>query len=190
MRISTRQAEAIEIEVANMLRDYGIGSFPIDVFDLCGRLGIGLVRYSDLQPEIAGLARSESSEGFSVCNGSFGCPKIVYNDARTTNRVRFTIAHEIGHLWLEHTEESPEREFQADYFAGYLLAPHPLLAQYGENHSSRETARMFGISSSCLEIALDQLEQRRMRDASRRPHEWWLAEYCTLREGAAMSELR
>lgn len=60
---------------------------------------------------------------------------IVYDDAETLGRTRFTIAHELGHILLGHeleagfghyrkiSEGKPITETQADEFAARLLAP-------------------------------------------------------------------
>ena len=48
---------------------------------------------------------------------------ILYNDNMDINRIRFTIAHEIGHIALGHEESNDETESEADYFARHLLVP-------------------------------------------------------------------
>ena len=48
---------------------------------------------------------------------------ILYNDNMDINRIRFTIAHEIGHIALGHEESNDETESETDYFARHLLVP-------------------------------------------------------------------
>lgn len=48
---------------------------------------------------------------------------IVYNDAHSPARQRFTLAHELGHIALGHREDSPENDALADCFARNLLTP-------------------------------------------------------------------
>lgn len=71
---------------------------------------------------------------------------ILYNDAVDNNgRIRFTLAHELGHYLLKHNEKSKKTslarysltneeydvfEKEANYFAKRLLAPIPLIDLY------------------------------------------------------------
>jgi Zn-dependent peptidase ImmA (M78 family) len=52
---------------------------------------------------------------------------ILYNDEMDSNRIRFTIAHEIGHIVLGHEYSCEETESEADYFARNLLVPMGIL---------------------------------------------------------------
>jgi Zn-dependent peptidase ImmA (M78 family) len=83
----------------------------------------------------------------------------IYNDDRYTNRLRFTYAHEIGHLvlhkeeiencefqnadeWVKLRLEMPEEdlswfEFQAHEFAGRLLVPRNILLEKVEDHAEK-----------------------------------------------------
>ena len=54
---------------------------------------------------------------------------IVYNDAHSPARQRFTLAHELGHIVLGHREDSPDNDALADCFARNLLTP-ALYAQH------------------------------------------------------------
>jgi len=56
---------------------------------------------------------------------------ILYN-ARTgpVRRQSFTLAHEVGHIYLGHQEDDPESERQANAFAAELLLPQVLAAKF------------------------------------------------------------
>lgn len=71
---------------------------------------------------------------------------IVYDAESPERRLRWTIAHELGHILLGHLTEYEDTalhlgglsesayqvlEVEAHWFAGILLAPHALLAAYG-----------------------------------------------------------
>ena len=88
--------------------------------------------------------------------GYLGCTKIedreiyidksLVDDPKRQGQANFTIAHEVGHIWLHRgipcphlipTDEEPWLERQADWFASYLLMPLGLLnrvwgATFGE----------------------------------------------------------
>lgn len=88
-------------------------------------------------------------------------------------RARFTLAHELGHLFLnhrvdqtfarshqEHSHETfRDSEWQADTFASEFLAP----AQYYETMSDREIAETFGISRQAVEVTRSKLERNKKR---------------------------
>lgn len=78
---------------------------------------------------------------------------IVYNDSKPIKRIRFTIAHELGHIILGHLEDEvteinrggisnelyQELENQADVFAGNFLVPPILLNERLKMINSRST---------------------------------------------------
>ncbi|MGM0124899.1 hypothetical protein IGI37_002293 [Enterococcus sp. AZ194] len=96
-------------------------------------------------------------EVYQITNSEEGCLWmngknkfiILYNDMiENTGRIRFTLAHELGHYVLKHNELSEKTklsrysltsdeydifEKEANYFAKRLLAPIPLVDLYMEN---------------------------------------------------------
>ncbi len=53
---------------------------------------------------------------------------ILYNDRiENRGRVNFTIAHELGHVFLHHTDESEKSQREADRFAAALLMPEAVI---------------------------------------------------------------
>ena len=106
-----------------ILIDFKISSLPVKISDLCRALGIEVK-----------LAKIDSdSDGFSFMKD--GKPVILLNANCTNNgRLRFTCAHELGHIILGHVgayelvsrEPSPMDnpiEQAANVFASRLLAP-------------------------------------------------------------------
>ncbi|MCL2578951.1 MAG: ImmA/IrrE family metallo-endopeptidase [Oscillospiraceae bacterium] len=56
---------------------------------------------------------------------------ILYNEkARSTRRRQFTLAHEVGHIYLGHGDDSPASEREANSFAAELLVPRVLACEY------------------------------------------------------------
>lgn len=98
-----------------------------------------------------------SVEGVGVCFGSedgFVCYdasrdryRLAYDCERMGPRMRWTLAHELGHIVLRHLEDFPETSIarkqssvlldildkEADKFAGEILAPAPLLIGLAES---------------------------------------------------------
>lgn len=52
---------------------------------------------------------------------------VIYRPEGNPARLRFTLAHELGHRILGHTGHSPREEREADTFASHLLCPQPAL---------------------------------------------------------------
>ena len=73
--------------------------------------------------EYADLLQVVSPDGFSLRQGRRYI--IVYNDAPhiPASRVRFTLAHELGHYTLGHLRDGDKEEAEANCFARNLLAP-------------------------------------------------------------------
>lgn len=137
--------EPIERAVVRLYEEYGVRSLPLDPFDLARNMKIDVVAYQNLTNDSSVLKTLEqtSGDGFTLFDPSRMRYRILYNSdysAASMTRRRFTIAHEIGHIWLEHSDSS-RNELEADYFAGYLLAPHPLDPQ--ASTGSMAAARSF-----------------------------------------------
>ena len=128
-----------------VLLDTGTRELPVKVSKICGAYGVTLRSYQAGEPLIQALgltAQCDVSDGFTVRSG--GRCYVFYNAEQAPGRVRFTIAHELGHVLLghlgegEHTvynrEPSPEdapEEHTANVFASRLLAPACVLHALG-----------------------------------------------------------
>lgn len=128
-----------------VLLDTGTRELPVKVSRICVAYGVTLRSYQAGAPLIRVLGledQCEVSDGFTV--RSDGRCYVFYNMEQSPGRVRFTIAHELGHVLLghlgdgEHTvynrepspEDSPE-EHTANVFASRLLAPACVLHALG-----------------------------------------------------------
>lgn len=172
-----RQIE-IELAVVELLEEYDLGTYPISLCKVMDTLQIALVPYSRLgegEKKLAILASQDKA--FNVTSRDYMRAQVVFDDSRGSHfyRSRFSGGHETGHIWLEHEENTPNREGEADYFAGYLLAPHPLVIAMGKP-SVTEVSERFGISKDCAAFAIDQADARRREGRPWRSHEKWLLE--------------
>lgn len=85
------------------------------------------------------------------------CSLILY-DARQSNprRLNFTLAHEVGHVCLEHQNDSAVEEIEANIFAAQLLMPeivvlHLMKSGYNTIQSVKDA---FYVSSEAARIKL------------------------------------
>lgn len=67
-----------------------------------------------------------SKDGFTLLDRDSGLKIVVFNERLSTQRVRFTLAHELGHCALGHLEDDEVADLEANCFARNLLCPLPL----------------------------------------------------------------
>jgi Zn-dependent peptidase ImmA (M78 family) len=128
-----RLLQSVEIDAI-----YTVPSLPFDEFESAERIA-GLVRahwqltsgpIPDLTRavEAAGIIVVSSSMAGSAVDGvTFSAPGlpplIVLNANQPADRMRFTLAHELGHLVMHRTQPTRLMEEQANEFASCLLMP-------------------------------------------------------------------
>lgn len=128
-----------------VLIDLNATELPIKTSAICAKYGVVLRSYKSGKPliELLGLTQQcEISDGFAVRSGSRYL--VFYNGEQIPGRIRFTIAHELGHILLGHLQpegytvqnrepdpaDTPE-EHAANVFASRLLAPACVLHGLG-----------------------------------------------------------
>ena len=106
-----------------LLKDVGVSNPPIMIKDVVNQVK----KSSDLS--VYPWAFGDDTDGIQVTRGDSAT--IGYNQAQHRHRQRFTVAHEIGHFMLGHTNgnsifdlnsKKPE-EIEANQFAAELLMP-------------------------------------------------------------------
>ncbi len=133
------------------LIDNKITELPINLLDICQKNGYKLLSDSNK------AFLSDNDRGISFLKG--GQWHIVLNASDSVAVRRYTLAHELGHIYLNHplhdmkygrsfgiqrTPKTPE-EYQAERFAIDILAPACVL--YGLNlHTADEIASVCNIS--------------------------------------------
>ena len=151
MRLTGNRYDEIENEVIKMYSRITITGFPLDCFDICDQLGILYIPYSSLsqkKKEALGIGSQDGLHAlWEMSKGEFVFT-IYYNDNLPSRRIRFTIMHELGHIFLDHTEHSDLAESEANYFAKYALAPPPLVHTL-QIQDYVELADTFDISYEC-----------------------------------------
>ena len=150
--------------VWKIMLDCGVDRLPVDLNHICRKLGVGVYRYEDVQglPDVALQA-----DGLLYFEGDV--PVILYDQDKPPMRIRFTIAHELGHLILGHVgpgECTPVNrelfhadnpvEVAANRFAIRLLAPACVL--WGlEAHTPEEIARLCNISRKAAQFRAERM---------------------------------
>ncbi len=119
----------IPLAVESCVREFNVTEYPVDLLQIARRAGIKVIKNSD----VSELSEGEYGECLFHDNQWF----IIYDETRPLDKRRFTVAHELGHIFLKHNEEhdrfmkyiedlkikhSRKIERQADMFAMCLLS--------------------------------------------------------------------
>lgn len=143
------------------LLDFELTSLPIDILKITRSSGIKVIRNSmvdDLLPGENGKAYFDGEQWI-----------IIYNDSNPTELSRFTIAHELGHIFLGHElthkkyaqarefTTKPKSEEQADQFAIRLLCPACVL--WGlDLHTPNEIAKHCKVDMEIASIRANRMK--------------------------------
>lgn len=161
----------------DFLEKYKINSFPINPYEIINKEKYGLMKYSELMKEYnCSLGKVctclRSSDGKTVL--ADGYYTIAYNDFKSPTRIRFTLMHELGHIFLNHlidfekTEMFRNGEFvgsltkqeyrvlenEANAFARNVLSPISMYLTL-KDKSVNNVASTFGISTSAATARID-----------------------------------
>lgn len=160
-----------------ILINNGISTLPVDVVSICRKEKITLFTYKQSMNLISNLALEDSikdNDAFSINS------MIFYDDTKPRERQRFSIAHELGHIFLHsetsgkatvyNREPSPNDnplEAEANIFASRILAPLCVL-QFLNLNSINEVAEYCDISFSAAKLRFARLCEIRQRNSKRR----------------------
>lgn len=136
------------------LIDNHVTSLPVKLSAICRQRGISLLYDHDRKC----LPRNERGCTFIDCMGKFS---IVLNPDDSIVIQRYTIAHELGHIFLNHftekTMSSSDMEYQAERFAIDILAPACVL--WGlDLHTTKDISKVCNISERAAQIRAERME--------------------------------
>ncbi len=161
----------ISLLVKTILSKAKISSFPIPVNKIASANGV-VIKLSDLEDDISGFLYMKETK-----------PIIFVNSDHSNARRRFTIAHELGHLFLNHSGElfvdkghimyrnsqskegNIKQEREANKFAAELLMPEEMLINellnseidIEDSEKLNKFADKLGVSTQALSIRLSNL---------------------------------
>lgn len=137
-----------------------ISEFSVSLTTIARNLSVKIIKNSDaneLQPDESGISLLIGTEYF-----------IVYDDTQSKGRCRFTIAHELGHIFLGHlltgiketravVSKRPIIEQEADLFASRLLSPTCVLWGLGLK-TPAQISKFCGLSYTASKIRCYQMQ--------------------------------
>ena len=102
----------------------------------------------------------KACKGFFLVNAR--CKIITINSDLPEEIRRIILAHELGHLVLQHGGGLQAEEREADVFASYLLCPRVAVTSLraGRGDLVERVAHAFYVSLACARMALAQPEQQ------------------------------
>lgn len=158
------------------LIDCKVDSLPVSPALIASQLGVGLYQYG---PNAAllrskGLGALLDAYGFAFAEPD-GRLLIFYNEQKPHHQIRFTVAHELGHILLGHVApeapcgrllipSDPSLERQADQFAIRLLAPACMLWHL-DAYSAEDISKACDISMDAAVSRARRMKVLRKRDA-------------------------
>lgn len=160
-----------------ILLDCGVDRLPVDLNAICKKLKIRLFSYCAATKLIE---RANLEEAVRRTDGLafywHGTPVILCSDVVRPQRAAFTIAHEIGHIVLNHVKpgavttvnrepspgDAPEEQ-AANQFAARLLAPACVLWGLGI-HTPEEIMELCRISRQAAQFRADRMKELYRRD--------------------------
>lgn len=142
-------------------------TFPLDIFNLKTNYNIKILSFTDLANsnscsynEIVLLA--DESDAFKFEKS--GIILIAYNEKiLNKNRIRWSIAHEYGHVILNHKNQSDQNEIEANFFAANLLLPRCILKELLEKRDfidKKYIQDKFGISGEAADKYFSNINSR------------------------------
>ena len=166
------KTDDVEKRAADVLRQHGLYSIPVDPVTLANRVGIKVHNAQFSDDALAGMIAKRG-----------GAVTMLVNQSDPPYRKRFTIAHELGHHFLHlladgdyvdsaidlfRDAESPagatdatgprRAEIQANQFAAALLMPADLVREaFGKCEDLAELARLFNVSEAAMGFRLSRL---------------------------------
>lgn len=154
-----------------LLIKHKISSLPVNLSKICKAEHIKLFTYQ----EGAKLIQKLQLEEHVVGNDAFSIGRVIfYNDENIIARQRFSIAHEMGHIFLHSSREATVYnrdpapndnpiEAEANIFASRLLAPLCVLHHLNVQ-SAEDISELCNISMTAAQIRFKRLSEIRERD--------------------------
>ena len=146
-----------------VIKDYKLTETPTDLTKVFKNLRLKYIELNDPEGIDGAIIEIEKK------------PAIAYlNKAKPIQRQRFTLAHELGHIFLKHSKRNfydaeetreigdeqagqakPPQEKEADAFASELLVPNDKLKQYeADMNNIDKLLSIFQVSKQAMTIAL------------------------------------
>ncbi len=112
-------------------------------------------------------SNGKMKDGYTVKSGMSSV--ILYHDVNKYEpRLKWTIAHEIGHIYMGHKKDNGNEEVEAHWFAAEFLTPIPIIFEIlkkGVKVSTTTLSELFGISPEAAIKRVNSLNRMPVKSA-------------------------
>lgn len=174
-KLPYRRYEELKSLAADLIEDYAL-SYPLDPFEIAAALGMHVTVHEFGLPPAAWFCGTK--DGYRTpAQSKHGLKfKTHLNGATSLLRRRFTLMHEIAHVWLDHLRAAgPDcenvAEAEANFLAAYLLAPDALVVAWVEDLTVAGIAQEFQVSDEAAAIIQHRVMRMLNGNAGRRGYD-------------------
>lgn len=137
----------IDEKILEVYKQCDIETFPLDIKLIFSHYHLACYPYSYKNQKFKEFCLKMSDDAFLWKN------LVLYNDEVRSNRIRFSLAHELGHHVLKHTEnKASNQEQEANYFASHILAPR-MAIHYAKCKNYNDVSNLFGLTYEAADYA-------------------------------------
>lgn len=174
-KLEHRRYEEIKSLGADLIEDYEL-VYPLEPLEVAATLGVHVVIHIDWLPLMTQVCRTVDGCTEQVDSRLGQKFQVHTNGAMHPLRQRFTLAHELSHVWLEHLRsDAPvpdeQAEGEANFLASYLLAPDALILAWVPDLTISGIAQVFRISDEAAQLSHSRVMRAQNMNAIGRPHD-------------------
>lgn len=116
-------------------------------------------------------------DGCTIYYSECDCYIILYNaDIQYFEHLNWTLAHEIGHIYLGHIKDDDIEEIEAHYFASQMFMPDYTLFMAAHEYikiTAYDITEIFGVSEEAANKRICTMKKRTLFNASQKAREIW-----------------
>ena len=128
-------------------------SFPIGIFHIFKSLNnVKLYTYDQLMTRFGISSENffpSSDYGYNICDLATQRYIVAYNSEKAETCIRFTLAHELGHVVLGHTKDGDKENKEANCYARNLLCPIPAIDGF----------KQYSYSQQAIDFIIEELKK-------------------------------
>lgn len=116
-------------------------------------------------------------DGCTIYLPEYDCYIVLYNaEIHCFEHLNWTLAHEVGHIYLGHTDDGDLEEVEAHYFASQLFMPDFTLKMMSKHYgpvTAEDIIEIFGVSAPAAKKRVQTMNKRTCVTFSSRAKEIW-----------------